>query len=173
MTKSNYIPGSLGQVKPTKLAVRLFFTRILVVVCSGLPAFLRFHSLSYQIMVVVWGSLRWFVVVCGGLSYSHTRRLHLNCCKLHLHCCRLHLHCCKLHLHFCKLHLHFCKLHLYCCKLHLHCCKLHCHWLPNVALAMALALQRLLIAGDARIIICIIMPWWELRWGREEWWLHN
>ena len=83
MTKSNYIPASLGQVQPTKLAIRLFFTRILVVVCGGLPAFLRFHRLSSQILVVVcgglrWfavvcGGLRWFVMVCGGLSYSHTQ----------------------------------------------------------------------------------------------------
>ena len=36
MTKINYIPASHDQVQPTKLAIRLFFTRILVVVCSGL-----------------------------------------------------------------------------------------------------------------------------------------
>ena len=72
MTKSNYIPASLGQVQPTKLAIRLFFTRILVVVCGGLPAFHRFHCLSSQILVVVCDGLRWFVMVCVGLSYSHT-----------------------------------------------------------------------------------------------------
>ena len=38
-------------------------------VCGGLPAFLRFHSLSSQIMVVVCGGLRWFVVVYGGLRW--------------------------------------------------------------------------------------------------------
>ena len=67
MTKSNDIPASLGQVQPTKLAIRLFFTRILVVVCGDLPAFHRFYRLSSQIMVVACGGLRWFVVVCGGL----------------------------------------------------------------------------------------------------------
>ena len=36
-------------------------------VCSGLPAFHHFHRLSYQILVVVCGGLRWFVVVCGDL----------------------------------------------------------------------------------------------------------
>ena len=41
--KQLYIPANLGQVQPTKLAIRLFFIRILVVVCSG---------------------LRWFAVVC-------------------------------------------------------------------------------------------------------------
>ena len=63
-----YIPANLGQVQPTKLAIRLFFTRILVVVCSGLqwfavvcgglPAFHRFHRLSSPILVVVCGGLR-------------------------------------------------------------------------------------------------------------------
>ena len=47
-----YILANLAQVQPTKLAIRLFFTRILVVVCG----------------------LWWFVIVCGGLSYSHTRQ---------------------------------------------------------------------------------------------------
>ena len=42
-------------------------------VCGGLPAFHRFHRLSSPILVVVCGGLRWFAVVCGGLSYSHTR----------------------------------------------------------------------------------------------------
>ena len=42
-----------------------FFTCILVVVCSGLPAFHRFDCLSSNSR----GGLCWFVVVCGGLSY--------------------------------------------------------------------------------------------------------
>ena len=62
-----YIPANLGQVQPTKLAIRLFFTRILVVVCGGLPAFHRFHRPLSPILVVVCGGLRWFVVVCGSL----------------------------------------------------------------------------------------------------------
>ena len=53
-----YIPANLGQVQPTKLAIRLFFTRILVVVCGGLRWF-----------AVVCGGLRWFAVVCGGLRW--------------------------------------------------------------------------------------------------------
>ena len=98
MTKSNYIPASHGQVQPTKLAIRIFFTRILVVVCSGLrwfalvcgglPAFHRFHCLSSHILVVVCGGLRWFVVVCGGLWWFAVVCLivipaqtqSLNCC---------------------------------------------------------------------------------------------
>ncbi len=87
-----YIPANLGQVQPTKLAIRLFFTRILVVVCSGLRWFACFSSFSPPIVpnsggglwwfavvcgglwwvVGVCGGLRWFVIVCGGLSYSHT-----------------------------------------------------------------------------------------------------
>ena len=87
-----YIPVILGQVQPTKLAIRLFFTRILVVVCSGLRWFACFSSFSPPIVpnsggglwwfvvvcgglwwfAVVCGGLRWFVIVCGGLSYSHT-----------------------------------------------------------------------------------------------------
>ena len=68
-----YIPASLGQVQPTKWAIRLFDLysggglQWFVVVCGGLPAFHRFHRLSSQILVVVCGDLRWFVVVCGGL----------------------------------------------------------------------------------------------------------
>ena len=77
-----YIPANLGQVQPTKLAIRLFFTRILVVVCGGLRWFACFSSFSPPIVpnsggglwwfAVVCGGLRWFVIVCGGLSYSHT-----------------------------------------------------------------------------------------------------
>ena len=103
-----YIPANLGQVQPTKLAIRLFFTLILVVVCSGLRWFavvclLFIVSTAYRpqfwwwfvvvcgglwwfVVVcgglwwfaVVCGGLRWFVIVCGGLSYSHTRRSSLG-----------------------------------------------------------------------------------------------
>ena len=72
-----YIPASLGQVQPIKLAIRLFYLysggglQWFVVVCGGLPAFHRFHRLSSQILVT--SGLRWFVMVCGGLSYSRTR----------------------------------------------------------------------------------------------------
>ncbi len=72
-----YIPANLGQVQPTKLAIRLFFTRILVVVCSGLRwfavvclLFIVFATHRPQFwwwFVVVCGGLRWFVVVCGSL----------------------------------------------------------------------------------------------------------
>ena len=69
-----YIPANLGQVQPTKLAIRLFFysysgggLQWFAVVCGGLPAFHRFHHLSSPILVVVCGGLRWFVVVCGSL----------------------------------------------------------------------------------------------------------
>ena len=48
-------------------------------VCGGLRWFSRFltahgHTdvLSSQILVVGCGGLRWFVVDCGGLSFSHT-----------------------------------------------------------------------------------------------------
>ena len=95
MTKNNYIPASLGQVQPTKLAIRLFFTRILVVVCGGLRWFACFSSFSPPIVpnsggglwwfevvcgglwwfAVVCSGLRWFVMVWGGLSYSHTRAM--------------------------------------------------------------------------------------------------
>ena len=44
-----------------------------MVVCSGLPAFHCFYRLSSQILVVICGGLRLFVVVCDGLSFSHTR----------------------------------------------------------------------------------------------------
>ena len=77
-----YIPANLGQVQPTKLAIRLFFTRILVVVCSGLRWFACFPLFSLPIVpnsggdlchfVVVCGGLGWFAMVCDGLSYSHT-----------------------------------------------------------------------------------------------------
>ena len=87
-----YIPANLGQVQPTKLAIRLFFTRILVVVCSGLRwfavvclLFIVFTAHRPQFwwwfvvvcgglwwFAVVCGGLRWCVIVCGGLSYSHT-----------------------------------------------------------------------------------------------------
>ena len=46
--------------------------RWFVVVCGGLPAYLWFHCLSSQILVVVCGDLRWFwwfVVFCGGLRW--------------------------------------------------------------------------------------------------------
>ena len=58
-----YIPASLGQVQPTKWAIRLFYLysggglQWFVVVCGGLPAFHRFHRLSSQILVVVCGGL--------------------------------------------------------------------------------------------------------------------
>ena len=67
MTKSNYIPASLGQVQPTKLEIRLFFTRILVVVCSGLRWFACFSSFSQPTVPNYGGGLWWFEVVCGGL----------------------------------------------------------------------------------------------------------
>ena len=72
-----YIPANLGQVQPTKLAIRLFFTRILVVVCSGLRWFACFPLFSLPIVpnsggdlwwfAVICAILWWFVVVCGGL----------------------------------------------------------------------------------------------------------
>ena len=82
-----YIPANLGQVQPTKLAIRLFFTRILVVVCSGLrwvcgglrwfacfsPPIVPNSGGGLWWFAVVCGGLWWFVIVCGGLSYSHTR----------------------------------------------------------------------------------------------------
>ena len=68
MTKSNYIPASL-QVQPTKLAIRLFFTRILVVVCGGLRWFACFSSFSPPIVPNSGGGLLWFAVVCGGLRW--------------------------------------------------------------------------------------------------------
>ena len=37
-------------------------------VCGGLPAFHRFHRLSSQILVVVCGGSRRFVVASDGLS---------------------------------------------------------------------------------------------------------
>ena len=64
--------GALARLNPQNWQLDSFllvFWWWFAVVCGGLPAFLRFHSLSYQIMVVVWGSLRWFVVVCGGLRW--------------------------------------------------------------------------------------------------------
>ena len=69
MTKSNYIPASLGQVQPTKLAIRLFdfVTRILVVVCGGLRWFACFSSFSPPIVPHSGGGLWWFEVVCGSL----------------------------------------------------------------------------------------------------------
>ena len=70
MTKINYIPASHDQVQPTKLAIRLFFTRILVVVCSGLRGlqwFVCFSSFSPPIVSNSGGGLWWFEVVCGGL----------------------------------------------------------------------------------------------------------
>ncbi len=82
MTKINYIPASHGQVQPTKLAIRLFFTRILVVVCLLFIVFTAYRLKFwwwFEVFcgglwwfAVVCGGLRWFVIVCGGLSYSHT-----------------------------------------------------------------------------------------------------
>ena len=61
-----YIPASLGQVQPTKWAIRLF-TCILVVVCSGLWWFACFSPFSPPIVPNSGGGLWWFVVICGGL----------------------------------------------------------------------------------------------------------
>ena len=66
------MPACFGQVQP-KNGQLDFFLRIVAVVCSGLPAFLWFHCLSSQILLVICGGLRWFAVVCGGLSFSYTQ----------------------------------------------------------------------------------------------------
>ena len=94
-----YIPASLGQVQPTKWAIRLFYLysggglQWFAVVCGGLQWFACFSPFSPPIVpnsggglwwcvvicgglwlfAVVCGGLRWFVMVCGGFSYSHTR----------------------------------------------------------------------------------------------------
>ena len=87
-----YMSACFGQVQPKKWTIRLIFSRILVVVCSGLRWFvvvclhrLWFHCLCPKFwwwFVVVCGDVRWFwffsgglwwfAVICGGLSFSHT-----------------------------------------------------------------------------------------------------
>ena len=68
MTKSNYIPASLGQTCSTHKIGNYSFFLVLwwwlallhwfAVVCGGLRWF-----------AVVCGGLRWFAVVCGGLRW--------------------------------------------------------------------------------------------------------
>ena len=65
MNGNIYKPACFGRVQPKKWTIRLFISRILVVVCSGLRWFvvvclhcLRLHYLSSQILVVICGGLR-------------------------------------------------------------------------------------------------------------------
>ena len=76
MTKSNDIPASLGQVQPTKLAIRLFFYSysggglqwFAAVICLLFIVFTAYRPKLWWWFVVVCGGLWWFVMVCGGLS---------------------------------------------------------------------------------------------------------
>ena len=60
-----------GQVQPKKWTIRLFFSRILVVVCSGLWWFACIVSGFTAYVSNDGGDLWWFAVMCGGLSFSH------------------------------------------------------------------------------------------------------
>ena len=74
--KQLYIPANLGQVQPTKLAIRLFFTRILVVVCSGL----RWFAVVCLIVIPVFvdnSFVHQFVLVQGGHVLLHKVRPNL------------------------------------------------------------------------------------------------
>ena len=66
------MPACFGQVQPKKWTIRFFFSRILVVVCGGLPVS---SLVTLPIVPNSGGDLWWFAVVCGGLSFSHTHRL--------------------------------------------------------------------------------------------------
>ena len=68
-----YIPASLGQVQPTKWAIRLFYLysggglQWFAVVCLLFTVFTAYRPKFWWWFVVVCGDLRWFAVVCGGL----------------------------------------------------------------------------------------------------------
>ena len=92
-----YMSACFGHFQPKKWTIRLFFSRILVVVCGGLWWFacivsgftayapnaggdLWWFAVMcggfgfFRWFVVVCGGLRWFAVICGGLSFSHTHQ---------------------------------------------------------------------------------------------------
>ena len=50
-----------------QLTIRLFFPRILAVVCGGLWWFVCISLVSLPIVQNSGGDLRWFAVVCDGL----------------------------------------------------------------------------------------------------------
>ena len=69
-----YIPANLGQVQPTKLAIRLFFysysgggLQWFAVVCGGLRWFACFPLFSLPIVPNSGGDLWWFAVICAIL----------------------------------------------------------------------------------------------------------
>ena len=68
----------MARFNPQNWQLDSFFIRILLVVCSGLRWFACFSSFSPAIVSNSGGGLPWFVMVCGGLSYSHTRKIPLG-----------------------------------------------------------------------------------------------